>query len=88
MFFIIRSKFFDLYCNFAGYNKRILYALTNILSTLKVSLKLILCAKFLIQCTCSLLSIEYATCFKLDEGEKITKQKTHNQFGFYSTGKC
>ena len=27
------------------------------------------------------------TCFKLDEGEKITKQKTHNQFGFYSTRK-
>ena len=27
------------------------------------------------------------TCFKLGEGEKITKQKTQNQFGFRGTRK-
>ena len=27
------------------------------------------------------------TCFKLDEGKKKTKQKTHNLFGFCSTKK-
>ena len=43
---------------------------------------------FLIQCTCSLLSKEYANMFQIRRRWENNKTKTHNQFGFYSTRMC
>ena len=67
-------QIFDLCCSFADYNKRILCTKTDIsCAIISHNVNVIFYRK------------NMQTCFKLDEGVKITKQKTHNQFGFYST---
>ena len=42
---------------------------------------------YLTQCTCSFLYKEYANIFQTQRKWENKKNKTHNQFGFYSTRK-
>ena len=68
MFCIIRSKFFDLYCTFADYNKR---TLCTSLRQSKVSLKLIyyvLLLKHNVHLVFNRKNMQ--ECFKLDESKK------------------
>ena len=75
MFCIIRSKFFDLYCSFADYNKHIL---CTSLRQLKVSLKL----TYYVLLFNTMHNVLFyrknkQTCFKLDEGENMSRNWRH-----------
>ena len=69
MFCIIRSKFFDLYCTFAHYNKRILC--TSLIKTVKGDTRTdILCAIIQHNVHVVFNRKNMQRCFKLDQSKK------------------